>query len=97
MLPFLQSIFPCFFTPGLQKPPKLGSYYRRIPGRTFFVHSSLKDKIERGFSSIAYGIFVPIFFINIGLSARVRKMPIDGLGLKLDVSFERGFPQLFRD
>ncbi|MGB3702362.1 MAG: cation:proton antiporter [Anaerolineales bacterium] len=45
----------------------------------FFARSSFKDKIERGFSSIAYGIFVPIFFINIGLSANVRQVPIGGL------------------
>jgi Kef-type K+ transport system membrane component KefB len=45
----------------------------------FFARSTLKDKIERGFSSIAYGIFVPIFFINIGLSANVREVPIEGL------------------
>lgn len=45
----------------------------------FFARSSFKDKIERGFSSIAYGIFVPIFFINIGLSANVRQVPIEGL------------------
>lgn len=45
----------------------------------FFARSLFKDKIERGFSSIAYGIFVPIFFINIGLSANVRQVPIEGL------------------
>ena len=45
----------------------------------FFARSSFKDKIERGFSSIAYAIFVPIFFINIGLSANVRQVPIEGL------------------
>jgi Kef-type K+ transport system membrane component KefB len=45
----------------------------------FFARSSFKDKIERGFSSIAYAIFVPIFFVNIGLSANVRQVPIEGL------------------
>lgn len=45
----------------------------------FFGRSSLKDKIERRFSSLAYGLFVPIFFINIGLSANVRQVPIEGL------------------
>jgi hypothetical protein len=64
------------------------------PGRTFFARSSIKDKIEIGFSSIAYGIFVPIFFINTGLSANVRQLPIDGLGLKMDMFFVREFPQL---
>ena len=60
----------------------------------FFARSSFKDKIERGFSSIAYGIFVPIFFINIGLSANVRQLPIEGLGLKMDMFFVHEFPQL---
>ena len=66
ILPFLQLILLRFFTPGLRKPPAHGCYYQRIPGRTFFARSSIKDKIERGFSSISYGIFVPNFFIKIG-------------------------------
>jgi hypothetical protein len=37
---------------------------------------------------------VPIFFINIGLFANVRQLPIDGLGLKMDMFFVREFPQL---
>ena len=45
----------------------------------FFARSSHKGKIERGFSSIAYGLFVPIFFINVGLSANMRQVPIEGL------------------
>ena len=40
----------------------------------FLARSPLKDKIERGLSSIAYGVFVPIFFINVGLSANVREI-----------------------
>ena len=39
----------------------------------FFSRSSLKDKIKTGISSIAYGIFVPVFFINVGLSADLRQ------------------------
>ncbi len=34
------------------------------------------------------------FFINTGLSANVRQLPIDGLGLKMDMFFVREFPQL---
>lgn len=45
----------------------------------FLARSPLKDKIERGLSSIAYGIFVPIFFINVGLSANVRRISADGI------------------
>ncbi len=94
ILPFLQLILLRFFTPGLRKPPAHGCYYQRIPGRTFFARSSSKDKIERGFSSIAYGIFVPNFFRHIGVSANLRQVPIDGLGLKLDMFLVREFPQL---
>jgi Kef-type K+ transport system membrane component KefB len=35
----------------------------------WFGRTSLKERISTGISTIAYGIFVPIFFINIGLSA----------------------------
>jgi Kef-type K+ transport system membrane component KefB len=45
----------------------------------FFVRSSLKDKIKEGIIPIAYGIFVPIFFSNVGLSADLRQISIDGL------------------
>ncbi len=37
----------------------------------------LKEHIHAGFSTIAYGIFVPIFFINIGLSANARELSLD--------------------
>jgi Kef-type K+ transport system membrane component KefB len=45
----------------------------------FFARSSVKDTIERGFSAIAYGVFVPIFFINVGLAANVRQISTSGL------------------
>jgi len=45
----------------------------------FFARSAQKDKIDRGISSLAYGLFVPIFFINVGLSANVRQVPLEGL------------------
>lgn len=45
----------------------------------FFSRSEFKEAISRGFSPIAYGVFVPIFFINVGLSADVRSIPADGL------------------
>ena len=47
----------------------------------FLARSPLRHKIERGLSSIAYGVFVPIFFINVGLSANVRQISADGLWL----------------
>jgi Kef-type K+ transport system membrane component KefB len=33
-----------------------------------------KDHIHTGISTIAYGIFVPVFFVNIGLSANAREL-----------------------
>jgi Kef-type K+ transport system membrane component KefB len=33
-----------------------------------------KDRIHNGIAIIAYGVFVPVFFINIGLSANAREL-----------------------
>jgi Kef-type K+ transport system membrane component KefB len=40
----------------------------------WFGRTPAKDHIHNGMSTIAYGIFVPIFFISIGLSANVREL-----------------------
>ncbi|MFC1879207.1 cation:proton antiporter [Chloroflexota bacterium] len=45
----------------------------------FLARSPLKDKIRSGFSFIGYGVFVPIFFANVGLSANLRQLSLDGL------------------
>ena len=47
----------------------------------FLTRSSLRDTIEKGFSPIAYGVFVPIFFVNVGLAANVRQISTGGLWL----------------
>jgi len=47
----------------------------------FFARCTCRDKIESGVSSIAYGIFVPIFFINVGLAADVRHITASGFVL----------------
>jgi Kef-type K+ transport system membrane component KefB len=39
--------------------------------------TSLKEQIHTGISAIAYGIFVPVFFINIGLSANARELSLE--------------------
>lgn len=36
--------------------------------------SPVKERIEGGISSLAYGMFVPVFFINVGLSANIREL-----------------------
>ncbi|MGB9640307.1 MAG: cation:proton antiporter [Anaerolineales bacterium] len=38
----------------------------------WFGRTSLRDRIISGISTIAYGIFVPIFFIDVGLKANAR-------------------------
>ncbi|MEN8173701.1 MAG: cation:proton antiporter [Chloroflexota bacterium] len=45
----------------------------------FLARSPLKDEIKKGLFPIAYGIFVPIFFSNVGLSADLHQISIDGL------------------
>ena len=45
-----------------------------------------KDRIENGLSAIAYGLFVPIFFVNIGLQINVREMPASAIWLILAIS-----------
>jgi Kef-type K+ transport system membrane component KefB len=36
--------------------------------------SPAKQNIEHGIATIAYGVFVPLFFINVGLSANAREL-----------------------
>jgi Kef-type K+ transport system membrane component KefB len=54
-----------------------GLMFARTPG---------KAQIEQGITSLAYGLFVPIFFINIGLSIDLHSLQIDALGLILVVT-----------
>ncbi len=39
-----------------------------------FARSPQKERIESGVMALAYGLFVPIFFVNIGLSANAREL-----------------------
>ena len=47
----------------------------------FLARSPLRERIETGFMPLAYGVLVPIFFVNVGLSADVRHLATGGLGL----------------
>jgi Kef-type K+ transport system membrane component KefB len=38
-----------------------------------FARSPVKERIESGITALAYGLFVPIFFINVGLTADLRE------------------------
>jgi Kef-type K+ transport system membrane component KefB len=54
-----------------------------------------KGQIEQGISSLAYGLFVPIFFINIGLSVNLRSLQLGDLGLIAGVSLAAIAGKLF--
>jgi len=43
--------------------------------------SPVKEHIESGISALAYGLFVPIFFINVGLSANARELTLESIWL----------------
>ncbi len=51
-----------------------------------FGRSPLKERIQSGISTIAYGVFVPIFFVNIGLVANARELTGDSLLLMLGMT-----------
>jgi Kef-type K+ transport system membrane component KefB len=38
----------------------------------FLARTPFRERIERGVSTMAYGFFVPIFFVNIGLAVNMR-------------------------
>lgn len=43
----------------------------------FLARTSFADRIEEGISAMAYGLFVPIFMVNIGLQANLREISGD--------------------
>lgn len=47
----------------------------------FLAQSPVKKRIQTEFVPLVYGIFVPIFFINVGLSADIRQLAAASLGL----------------
>lgn len=51
-----------------------------------FAQNPLHERIESGISTIAYSFFVPIFFVNVGLSANARDLDRNGLWLLLVLS-----------
>ncbi len=48
-----------------------------------FAQSPLKERMAEGMSALAYGVFVPIFFVNIGLTANARELDSQSLILML--------------
>lgn len=51
-----------------------------------FARTPEKGQIEQGITSLAYGLFVPIFFINIGLSIDLHSLHLNALWLILVVT-----------
>lgn len=49
----------------------------------WFGQTAEKELIRTGIAAIAYGLFVPVFFVNIGLSMNVRMITVDTLFLLL--------------
>jgi Kef-type K+ transport system membrane component KefB len=45
----------------------------------FFARTSQKAQIRHGFSAIAYGVFVPIFFVDVGLQANFRTLDYEAV------------------
>lgn len=52
----------------------------------FLGRTPFKKRFDAGISSLAYGFFVPIFFINIGLNADLTAILGNGLGLALVIT-----------
>ncbi|HET9909215.1 MAG TPA: cation:proton antiporter [Anaerolineales bacterium] len=45
--------------------------------------SGERERVEHSVHAVAYGLFVPIFFINIGLSVNARSLPVEMLWFTL--------------
>lgn len=50
-----------------------------------FARSHEKERMESGIHALAYGLFVPIFFVSIGLSVNLRMLEAGALWLTLTV------------
>ena len=51
-----------------------------------FARSPEKERLERGISALAYSLFVPLFFVNIGLMVNVRSMDTSAIWLLVVLS-----------
>ncbi|MBK6795019.1 MAG: cation:proton antiporter [Anaerolineales bacterium] len=45
-----------------------------------------KERIEAGAHALAYGLFVPVFFVNIGLSINLREFQVEALLLTVAIT-----------
>jgi Kef-type K+ transport system membrane component KefB len=60
-----------------------------------FARTEEKNIIEPGVTALAYGLFVPIFFINIGLSVNLRSLQPNAIWLILVVTLAAVLGKLF--
>jgi Kef-type K+ transport system membrane component KefB len=51
-----------------------------------YARTSEKHEIERGLRSLSYGLFVPIFFINIGLHVDIHDMSLSSIYILLAIT-----------
>lgn len=51
-----------------------------------FSRTKQKQDIDRGIKSLAYGLFVPIFFVNIGLTVNIRDLDAKSIWVILAIS-----------
>ena len=49
--------------------------------------SGERERVEHGIHALAYGLFVPIFFINIGLSVNARSLQLNMIVFALVITF----------
>jgi Kef-type K+ transport system membrane component KefB len=52
----------------------------------FLARTQVKERIEQGVIALAYGFFVPIFFVNIGLEVNMRDIGSSGLVFALVIT-----------
>jgi len=50
-----------------------------------FARTATKEKLMQGISALAYGLFVPIFFVSIGLAVNIREMSTSAIWLTIAV------------
>jgi Kef-type K+ transport system membrane component KefB len=50
-----------------------------------FARSHEKESMEKGIHAISYGLFVPIFFVSIGMSVNLRSLELSALWLTLAI------------
>lgn len=60
-----------------------------------FARTPEKTVIEQGIGALAYGLFVPIFFINIGLTVNLQTLQLDAVWLILVVTLAAIAGKLF--